>query len=114
MIVVPLPTEIAGSFTLRTRLGGTDYLLRFAHNVRSDSWTLDVTALGGTAEQLVPIVTGAKIFIGNDLLRHAIRHALTPPGRLLALSADGTRRAPTRDELGERVRLYYLDPGETF
>jgi hypothetical protein len=113
MITIPLPTEVAGSFTQRTRLDGVDYSLRFTHNTRSDSWTLDVAALGGSERDNVPIATGVKIFIGNDLLRYASHPDLTPPGNLLALSADGSRRAPTRDELGTRVRLYYVEDGES-
>jgi hypothetical protein len=113
MITIPLPTEVAGSFTQRTRLEGVEYSLRFAHNSRSDSWTLDVEAIGGNDQQNVPIITGIKIFIGNDLLRYASHPDLKPPGKLIALSSDGTRRAPGRDELGTRVRLYYLDEGET-
>lgn len=113
MITIPLPTDEADSFTQRTRLDGVDYTFRYSHNSRSDSWTLDIAAIGGPDQEPIPIVTGAKIFIGNDLLRYA-DHELKPPGVLLALSSDGTRRAPTQDELGTRVRLYYLTPGETF
>jgi hypothetical protein len=113
MLTIPLPTEVAGSFTQRTRIEGVDYALRFTHNSRSDSWALDIAAIGGGDEENVPIVTGAKIFIGNDLLRYANHPTLTPPGTLIALSSDGLRRAPTRDELGTRVQLYYLEDGET-
>jgi len=113
MLTIPLPTEISASFTQRTSIGSIDYALRFSHNSRSDSWSLDIAAIGGGDEEDEPIVTGVKIFIGNDLLRYANHPTLTPPGKLLALSTDGTRRAPTRDELGTRVQLYYLEPGET-
>jgi hypothetical protein len=113
MLTIPLPTEVAASFEQRTRIEGVDYALRFTHNSRTDSWTLDVSALGSTADENEPIVTGMKVFIGNDLLRYANHPTLTPPGKLLALSSDGLRRAPTRDELGTRVQLYYLEEGET-
>lgn len=111
MQTIPLPTENAGSFTQRTRIGGVDYMLRYAHNSRSDSWSLDISALGGNDQEDVPIVTGMKIFIGNDLLRYA-SHELGPPGILIALSSDASRLAPGIDELGTRVRLYYLEEGE--
>jgi hypothetical protein len=113
MITIPLPTDEADSFTQRTRLEGVDYTIRYSHNSRSDSWTFDLAAIGGNNQEPIPIVTGMKIFIGNNLLRYA-SHELAPPGVLLALSADGSRRAPTQDELGSRVRLYYLAAGETF
>jgi hypothetical protein len=113
MITIPLPTEVAGSSTQRTRLDGVDYELRFAHNSRVDSWTLDLDALGGVAGN-VPILAGVKLFIGNDLLRYAPRQGLTPRGLLFAISIDGSRLAPGKDDLGRRVRLYYLALGETF
>ena len=113
MHVIPLPTELASSFTQRTRIDGVECSLRFAHNSRSDSWTIDITVIGGRSRADVPIVTGRKIFIGNDLLSYA-SHELRPPGRLFALSADGRRGAPKLNELGTRVRLYYLAAGETF
>lgn len=112
MITIPLPTELAGSSTQRTALDGVDYALRFTHNSRSDSWSLDVDAIGGSGRDTVPIVTGMRLFIGNDLLRYATRSGLTPRGLLFALSNDGSRRAPTASELGTRVRLYYLSEGE--
>lgn len=113
MLTIPLPTEDESSFTQRTRLEGVDYFIRYAHNSRSDSWTLDLSAIGGNNQEPVPIISGRKIFIGGNLLDGA-SHELTPPGVLLALSSDGSRLAPSFAELGPRVRLYYLDEGETF
>jgi hypothetical protein len=110
MLTIPLPTEVAGSNTQRTRIDGIDYTLRYAHNSRSDSWTLDISAIGGD-QQDVPIITGRKIFIGDNLLSYA-SHELKPPGTLLALSLDGTRRAPGLNDLGTRVQLYYIEVGE--
>jgi hypothetical protein len=111
MLIIPVPTEAAESFTQRTRIEGIDYSLRFSHNSRADRWSLDIAAIGGVDQADVPIVTGAMIFIGNDLLRYA-SHELAPPGVLLALSADGSRRAPGLDALGTRVQLYYVEAGE--
>jgi hypothetical protein len=113
MIVIPVPTEAASSYSQRTQIEGVDYELRYAHNERTDSWTLDIAALGSVDADNVPIVTGRKIFIGDNLLGYA-SDALTPPGLLLALSVDGTRRAPGLGDLGTRVNLYYLEAGETF
>jgi hypothetical protein len=111
MLTIPLPTDEADSFTQRTQLEGIDYSLRYSHNSRTDSWTLDISALGGADQEPIPTVTGMKIFIGNDLLRYASGE-LRPPGVLLAVSSDGSRRAPGADDLGPRVRLYYFEEGE--
>lgn len=113
MLTIPLPTVEAASFTQRTQLEGVDYSLRYCHNSRTNSWTLDIAAIGGNDQEPVPIVTGVKLFIGNNLLRYASSE-LKPRGILLALSSDGSRKAPGKDELGSRVRLYYLEEGETF
>lgn len=113
MLTIPLPTEDESTFTQRTQLEGVDYTLRYAHNSRTDSWTIDIAAIGGIDQEPIPIVTGMKIFIGGDLLRYA-SHELSPPGTLIALSADGSRLAPTFADLGTRVRIYYMAEGETF
>jgi hypothetical protein len=112
MISIPLPTDNAESFTQRTQLDGVDYTLRFSHNSRTDSWTLDLSAIGGKDQQDVPIVTGKKLFIGDNLLRYASGE-LAPPGVLFLLSSDGSRQAPTLADLGTRVSLYYLPLGES-
>ena len=113
MLTIPMPPEGEAEFTQRTRMEGVDYSIHYLHNSRTDSWTLDLSAIGGNDQEQVPIITGKKLFIGDNLLKYA-SHELRPRGVLIALSSDGTRLAPTFAELGPRVRIYYFDEGETF
>ena len=87
-----------------------DYVLRYRHNSRTDSWSLDMESIGD-AGALVPVLTGKKLFVGHDLLRMCFEDT-RPPGRLFLLNIDKTRDPPTSTNL-ERFRFVYLDPGET-
>ena len=111
MLNIPTPARVAGDWTQRTSLGGVEYQLRYAHNSRTDTWTLDISAIGDSGVDAV--MTGKKIFIGNDLLRYCL-HPRRPTGTLVALSADGSRTAPGKDDLGGRVKIFYLAAGERF
>jgi hypothetical protein len=91
-------------------LGQRDYILRYRHNSRTDSWTLDIESVG-EAGQTLPLMTGKKLHVGHDLLRNC-NEAERPPGRLFVLSMDGIRVNPTGSTLG-KSKMVYLDPGET-
>lgn len=110
MLFIPLPPTAGGVFSQRTRLGERDYVLRYRHNSRMDSWSLDIESIGD-AGALVPVLTGKKLFVGHDLLRLCFEDT-RPPGRLFVLNIDKTRDPPTSTNL-ERFRFVYLDPGET-
>ncbi len=110
MLLVPLTPLTGGVFSQRTRLDERDYILRFRHNSRTDSWSLDIDVLG-EAGATTPVMTGKKLHIGHDLLRQCFE-ADRPAGSLYLLHYDGTRDAPTGSTLG-RYQLVYLDPGES-
>lgn len=110
MIRIPLPTATGGMFSQRTRLGERDYILRFRHNSRVDSWTLDVETIGDAGEAL-PVMTGKKMFVGHDLLRRCVADT-RPKGRLFVVHAEKKRDVPTGETLS-RCRLIYVEEGET-
>jgi hypothetical protein len=110
MLFIPLPPVAGGAFSQRTRLGERDYVLRYRHNSRMDSWSLDIESIGDAGARL-PIVTGKKLFVGHDLLRQC-HEDTRPDGRLFVLNIDSTRDAPTATNLS-RFRFVYLEPGET-
>ena len=110
MLFVPLPPTAGGVFSQRTRLSERDYILRFRHNSRTDSWTLDMDALG-EAGATTPVLTGKKLLVGHDLLRNCFEEA-RPEGRLFLIQLDGSRDTPTGTTL-DRCNLVYVDPGET-
>ena len=110
MVIIPLPSTVSGVFEQRTRLGERDYIVRYRHNSRVDSWTIDLEALqdGGAT---LPVMTGKKLFIGHDLLRRC-ESTERPPGSLVIQRFDGTRDVPTGTSLKD-CKLIYLEPGET-
>lgn len=110
MLIVPLPPSQGGAFSQRTRLGERDYIIRYRHNSRVDSWTIDLEALqeGGVP---LPVMTGKKLFIGHDLLRRC-ESTERPPGSLVVMRFDGTRNVPNGTDLAI-CKLIYLEPGET-
>lgn len=110
MLIIPLPPVAGGAFSQRTRLGEQDYILRYRHNSRVDSWTIDIDALQEGGETL-PVMTGKKLFCGHDLLRRCTADE-RPPGALVIMRFDGTRNVPSATDIGE-CKLVYLDPGET-
>lgn len=114
MLFVPLPTPrtTESVYPQRTQLDGAEYRLRFAHSSRTDSWTLDIDAVGANAASGTAIITGKKLRVGLDLLRYS-RHPLRPPGRLFLLRFNGSREMPAGDTL-HRYRLVYLSLGEQF
>lgn len=105
---LPLDTPYVSQ---RTQLSGIPFLVSWAFNARTDSWTISLAAMGDGSEAPTPVLSGAKVFIGYDLMRRC-RHPLRPPGRLYAYSTDGGYEHPTMNELGSRVKVIYLEPGE--
>jgi hypothetical protein len=95
----------------RTLLSGVPFEVYWAFNTRTESWTISLSAIGDAEEEPTPVLNGAKLFIGYDLLRRC-RHEKRPPGELYVISADGTRLHPGRDDLGVRCNVIYLEPGE--
>lgn len=110
MIVIPLPPIAGGVFSQRARLGERDYILRFRHNSRVDTWSLDLDVVG-EAGALTPVMTGKKLFCGHDLLRQCFEDT-RPAGRLGVIGLDPAAQLPSATNLA-RFRLVYLEPGET-
>ncbi len=112
MLNIPPPPPGRPTKRQRTTLDGVPYIVRWAHNALTDSWTIDLTTVAPTEAEQVTILRGRKVFIGFDLLSGAPSDQ-RPAGALLAVSADGSVEAPGFDDLGRRVSLVYLEPGET-
>jgi hypothetical protein len=114
VLLLAVPPSGVPYLTQRTLLSGVDFELTWAWNSRTDTWALNIAALGdGEQENPTPVLTGAKVFIGFDLLRRC-RHPKRPLGSLWAYSADGSYLHPGQNDLGTRVNIVYLEPGEGF
>lgn len=110
MLFIPLPPVAGGVFSQRTRLSERDYILRFNHNSRTDTWALDIETIG-EAGAAMRILSGVKLFPGHDLLRDCFDDT-KPPGRIFVINYDPLTQVPNSTNL-ERFKLVYLDPGET-
>jgi len=82
---------------------GKTYRLRFRWNRRADLWFLDIRLSDDT-----PVQLGAPVVLGTFLTR-LCRTANTLPGDFLASETDSVSREAGKNELGERVKLYYLE-----
>jgi hypothetical protein len=96
-------------YTMRTRLDGREYNLRFAYNERSDRWHLDIAT---DADE--PLVSGIKLICNWPLLRFFKWDRRLPPGelRVMDLSPDGSPPGLYDLEIGRRCELTYFPVSE--
>lgn len=89
-------------FTVQAQLDGSSYGLELEWLDAVGSWF--VSLFGPKGE---PVLSGLKVVVDWPFTaRHRTRGV--PPGQLIFLG-DGTDAPPGRLELGERVKLYYID-----
>jgi hypothetical protein len=105
MIQLPLTSDPCRTFT--TVFGDSRYRVTTQWNERSQVWTMDI-ANGDTD---APIVAGMPIVLGADLLQ-----SFAPSlGTMLAIdmaaaAGNGTDAGP--EEIGDRIQIVWLAPGE--
>jgi hypothetical protein len=97
--------------TQRMQLSGAPFEIYWAYNSRVDSWTISLSAIGDGAEEPTPVLSGAKLFIGHDLLRRC-HHPKRPPGSLYVVSNDKGYQHPGKNDLGTRCSVLYVEPGD--
>lgn len=101
-----IPTVIGEPYyTMRTRLDGRDFNLRFAWNQTAERWHMDIYS--GADE---PLALGIKIVCGIPLLRFYQYDARLPPGILMAMDLSNDNSPPGFLDLaiGKRVELTYF------
>ena len=109
MLLIP-PASGVPYQTQRTQLTGVDYEVSWAFNARSGSWAISFAVIGET-EDPTPVLDGAKLHIGHDLLGRC-QHPSRPAGSVWVYSVDGSQEQPGLDDLGSRCHVLYLEPGE--
>lgn len=103
MTTLLIPTSTTESqYSQTTTLEGRDYELTFSWFERGDRWYLDIASDG------VTLLAGLKIVADWPLLRLRTSELL-PPGELIALDMTGNGRDPNLRDLGERVKLFYIE-----
>jgi hypothetical protein len=94
------------AFTVAVQLASVSFELSFRWNARAAAWIFSMKQ-SGTSED---IVTGIPVRTNGYLYRF-LRSGM-PLGMFYVLDTSGAGEDPGRDELGGRVRIYFLEAGE--
>ncbi len=107
-LVIPTVQD-APYYTIRTRLEGRDYSLRFSWNERESRWYMGINSDDG-----VPLAIGIKLVSNWPLLRYYHFDTRLPPGEMMAIALGQDNAPPGFDELGidRRVVLTYFPTTE--
>ena len=95
----PWPYKWAAVYTLE----GVGYQFQFEWNDRDGFWYLTVGGPDQTTQ-----AQGITMHVGTDKLEH-FKYAEVPPGSLDVVDTSGKYIEPTRNDMGDRVLLYYTD-----
>jgi len=87
-----------------TNLDGVRYLLHFTWNQRESAWYVSIHDVNDDA-----LASGAKIVANWFLFLRRINPGVMPPGRLYVTDTTGGGVDPGQRDLGERVKLIYVD-----
>lgn len=90
------------NYSVSTTLEGVTYTFVVRWNGRAGSWFFDLYDVDGNI-----IMAGIRILTGANLGRRCT-DPRKPPGAIVASDLSGAGREATRDDLGTRVKLYYI------
>ena len=105
---LPVPPPVGDgtlvrAFTYAIVLDDVSFQFTLRWNARVNNWVIDVADAGGN-----PIVTQVALRLGTDLLAPH-RGYPVPAGSLNVFDTSGEGAEATRDELGTRVLLQYVE-----
>lgn len=102
-MVVEIPiTSAVANYDFKTTLEGLVYSFRMQWNQRFNRW---VMSLSDGNDQ--PLIQGVPVLSGPIVLEQYVTEGL-PPGAILFLDTSGENIDPGRDDLGDRVRMFYI------
>ena len=102
-----IPSGAPGpSFTMRTSLDGVTFELTLTWNERESAWYLAIADSDGAV-----IRSGIRLALDWPLLRQVVDDR-RPAGELYAIDVESTGVDAGREDLGGRVRLYYVTAAE--
>lgn len=106
MAVLELPVRADfNSYFFQLDLEGSTFTFTFSFNIRSQRWSMDIGDADGN-----PIVEGIRI-VTNIVLNLQFIARKIPPGFLMLIDETGGERIPTENDLGEDLKLVYLEAG---
>ncbi len=101
MELIPVFNDYA-DYSESVVLDGSPYRLAFSWNTRGEYWSLTVSDSSGNV-----LVDGLKLIINFELISEYAAAGF-PLGALMAIDTTGTLTRIGRNDLGEKVKLYYL------
>lgn len=109
MLEIPTVVDSAGvvrpAFTVVTTLDNATYNLSFHWNSRAATWFFALASSDQT-----PLISSCAVRANNAL--YTISVAGTPLGVFFVFDTSGQGLDPGREDLGKRVRVYFVAPGD--
>jgi hypothetical protein len=103
-MAVLLPITVKGAqFVFKTELESVAYTFDFRWNWRDAGWYFNL--LDGEG---VLLVAGVRVVLNTALLKSFRRMVGVPSGVLVAVDSGGQQLEAGQDDLGSRVKVYYL------
>lgn len=104
-IIIPLNTTVS-NFSQEIVLEGVPYRFDFVWNTRSLKWSMSISNI-----DLTGIVSGIVLVLNYDLFEQFTGSTL-PPGALYCIDVTEKAEKITRDNLGDIIKLVYLEEDE--
>ena len=101
-LTIPVRADLPAytfQITLETKL----FTLTFRFNERMDRWIMDIAD-----EDEVDLLLGTLIITEWNLIER-FKDDRLPPGEFFALDESGERKSPGREDLGNDVKLFYVE-----
>lgn len=103
MVNIPITADASQEVTIT--LGGVVYVLTIKWGELRGVWTMDITRV----EDSTVLARGVAMLIGGDILK-GFGLAI---GSMYMVDTSAKDIDATVDDLGDRVLLYYFEPGES-
>jgi len=105
MIILPTRTDVP-RYTFQIDLDESTFNFSFEWNDRDSSWYMSIS----DADEL-PLLMGRRVCVGAPLLDRFNKAGL-PAGLLYAIDTTGKNIEPDFADLGDRVKLMYLEAAD--
>jgi len=99
---MPVRSDIP-AYDMQVELESRLYNMTVRYDTRMSRWILDIYD-----ENSSPIIVGVPILTKIPLLRR-FKDTRLPPGDLIALDESGEDKQAARDDLGNDVKLFYVE-----
>lgn len=99
---MPVRSDIP-AYKFQIDLEGTLYTFTFRYNSRMSRWIMDIAD-----ENETTILLGVPVLTEFSLIER-FKDDRLPPGAFLALDESGNQKQPAREDLGNDVKLFYIE-----